>query len=169
MLLVVVLLFMLACNAVTRPINDVQNVAETAESLATSMPDMASTIEAAATSMPDLAATVEVVGTDLPDIGQMFDPQGEPVSEWNGIPIMPQATDGQEFVDADSYSFKTSVAVEEVQAFYNDELPKLGWSSAFSVPGSADGAVMLFSKDSNSLTITITVTDGATVVVLTYL
>jgi hypothetical protein len=163
----VLVVFILACNMVSQPIKDVQNVAGTAESLATSMPNVASTIEAATTNMPDMALTVEAAGTELPDIGQMFDPQGAPVPEWKGIPIMSQATAGQEFADTNSYSFKAGVTVQEVQDYYKAQLEKLGWSSTISLPGSSDGAVMLFSKDSNGLTITITSSNGETVVVLT--
>jgi hypothetical protein len=169
LLLVALLVFVLACSLVTQPIKDVQNVAGTAESLATSMPNIASTVESAATGMPDIASTIEAAGTKLPDLGQMFDPKGTPVSEWNGIPIMPQATVGQEFADAKSYSFKTNVTVQEVQDYYNTELVKLGWSSTMSLPGSSNGAVMLFSKDGAALTITISMVDGSTVVVLTQL
>ena len=181
LLLFVLVVFVIACNVVTQPIKDVQNVAGTAQSFATSMPNvastvesaatnmpgLASTIEAAATNMPGLASTIEAAGTSLPDIGQMTDPQGTPVAEWNGIPIMSQATAGQEFADANTYSFKASVTVQEVQDYYNAELPNLGWSSSFSIPGSSDGAVMLFSKDSDLLTITITALDGEAVVLLT--
>lgn len=166
LLLSILLIFVLACNAVTQPIKDVQDVAGTAQSIASSMPEVASTIEAAATNSPGLAATIEAAGTSLPDIGQMLDPQGAPVANWNDIPIMPQATAGQEFPDAKSYSFKASVTVQEVQDYYNAELVKLGWSSAFSIPGDANGAVMLFSKDSNALTITISSSNGTTVVIL---
>ncbi len=180
LLLFVLVVFVIACNVVTQPIKDVQNVAGTAQSFATSMPDVASTvesaatnmpgvastIEAAATNMPGLASTIEAAGTDLPDIGGMMDPQGTPVAEWKGIPIMSQATAGQEFSDANSYSFKASVTVKDVQDYYNAELAKLGWSSTFSLPGSSDGAIMLFSKDSSGLTITISSSNGETVVIL---
>jgi len=167
LLVFVLIVFVLACNFVTQPVKDVQNVAGTAESLATSMPDVASTVESAATNMPELASTIEAASTDLPDIGQMMDPQGTPVAEWNGIPIMSQATAGQEFPNANSYSFKASVTVQEVQDYYKTELTNLGWSSSLSIPGSSEGAVMLFSKDNSVLTVTITSSDGATVVLLT--
>jgi len=165
LMLFVLIVFVIACNVVTQPIKDVQNVAGTAESIASSMP--VETIQALATNMPELASTIEAAGTSLPDIGQMMDPQGTPVTEWNGIPVMSQATAGQDFADANSYSFKASITVQEVQDYYNTELVKLGWSSTFSLPGNSDGAVMLFSKDSDLLTITITASDSEVVVLLT--
>jgi len=161
------IVFILACNTVTQPIKDVQNVAGTAESIATSIPDVVSTVESATTNMPSVASTIEAASTDLPDIGQMFDPQGTPLTEWNGIPIMPQATAGQEFVDSNSYSFKADVTVQEVQDYYNSEMINLGWSSTMSLGGNDNGAVLLFSKDDNFLTVTVTSLDNGTVVVIT--
>lgn len=159
LLVSVLLVFVLACNMITQPIDNVQNLAGTAQSIASSMP--LETLQSLATSMP--VSTLEA----LPDIGDMFNPQGTPVTEWNDIPIMPQATAGQEFADANSYSFKGNITVQEVQDYYNTEMVNLGWSSTFSLPGSSDGAVLLFSKDSNVLTITISIVEGTTVVVIT--
>jgi len=167
LLMSVLVVFVLACNMISQPLNNVQSAAKTAEALATSMPNMASTVESVASSMPPgLASTIEAAGTNLPDIGDMMNPQGTPVSEWNGLPIMSQATAGQEFPDANSYSFKANVTVQEVQDYYNTELVKLGWASTISLPGDANGAVMLFSKDSDLLTLTITSENGEVVVLL---
>jgi len=162
----VLIVFVLACNAVSQPFNDVQNAAKTAEALATSMPDVASTVESASTDMPSLALTIEAAGTTLPDIGKMNDPQGTPLTEWKGIPIMSQATAGQEFSDVNSYSFKAPVTVQDVEDYYNTELVKLGWSLKPSLPGDSSGGILLFLKDSNALTITISSSDGITVVTL---
>jgi hypothetical protein len=96
----------------------------------------------------------------------MFNPQGEPVAEWNGIPIMPQATAGQEH-DANNYSFKFTGTVKEAQDFYDAKMKDLGWSSMFSMPGDANGAVLVFQKDQKLLTVTIAKTDNDTVVILT--
>lgn len=85
----------------------------------------------------------------------LFYPAGFPVNEWNDIPIMPQATLGQEFAALTTYSFKANTTVKEVQAFYNARLIEQGWSSFFSMPGDSDGAVFIFQKDSAVLTITV--------------
>ena len=161
-LLVTVIVFILACNTVTKPIKDVQDVAGTVESLATAMP--IETLKSFATSMP--VETLQAVSSALPDFGNMFNPQGEPVSEWNSIPIMPQATAGQEH-DKSNYSFKFTGTSKEAQDFYTDALVKAGWSSMFSMPGNDQGALMLFQKDDKVLTITIVSTDNSTVVLLT--
>jgi hypothetical protein len=127
--------------------------------------DIASTAKAFATANP--IGTLEAVGTALPDVGQYLNPTGQPVADWKGFPIMPQATAGQEFSD-NIYSFKIDAKVEDVQAFYKDQLEPQGWSQPFSVPGSAEGGGMLFMKESDFLTITIAPVDsGGVVVVLT--
>ena len=163
LLLVTLLVFILACNTVTKPISDAQNVASTVQSVASALP--IETLQAFATNQP--VETLQALATSLPDIGNMFNPQGDPVKEWNGIPVMSQATAGQEFTDAKSYSFKANATVKEAEDFYNAEMPKLGWSATVSLPGSSQGAVLLFSKDSSVLTITITSQNDAIVVLLT--
>lgn len=164
----ILILFILACNFVTQPIEDVQNAAGTAQSIASALP--METLQALASqipvetlqALPSVAPSLEALATTF---GNMFDPQGTPVEAWREIPIMPQATAGQEF-DGGTYSFKTNVTVQEVQNYYNEQLAGLGWDQTFSSPADANGAVMLFSKDSNSLTITIASTEGSTIVIL---
>jgi len=163
------IVFMLACNFVTQPIEDVQNLAGTAQSLATALP--VETLQAFASAipaetlqaLPSLAPTFEAFATDF---GNFFNPQGTPVTEWNGIPIMSQATAGQEF-NATTYSFKATATATEAQEFYNAQLTSLGWTQLFSLPGGTEAAVMLFEKDDKTLTITITQIDSSIVVLLT--
>jgi len=163
-LLLTVIVFILACNTVTQPVRDAQEAVETVQSFATSMP--LETIQSFATNMP--VETLQAVSSALPNFGDMFNPQGEPVAEWNGIPVMSQATAGQEFADTNTYSFKADATVKIATDFYNAEMVKLGWSATFSMPGDENGAVLVFSKDSNIATVTITSTDGQIVVLLTF-
>jgi hypothetical protein len=159
-------LFVLACNFVTQPIRDAQEAVSTVQSVASALP--LETLEALATSMPieTFAATVEAIASEMPDFSNMFNPQGEPVSEWKGIPIMPQATAGQEH-DANNYSFKFTGATKEAQDFYDGQMSELGWASTLSVPSGSDGAVLVYQKEDKYLTITIVTTEGTTIVVLT--
>lgn len=168
LLLIALIVFVLACNFIPQQVKDVQNLAGTAQSVASSIPDIAGTAESMLTSMPDIATTMEAVTTGIPDLEEYnyFNPEGTPLSEWNGIPIMPQASAGQEFNES-TYSFKASATVTETQEYYKTELVNLGWSSTFDIPIEASGGIMLFSKENNLLTITLTVVDTETVVVLT--
>jgi hypothetical protein len=163
----VLIVFLLACNFVTQPIRDVQdiagtaqNFAETAQALGTAIP--AGTLQA----LPSLAPTIEALASALPDFEPLFNPQGTPVAIWNEIPIMPQATAGQE-VDATNYSFKATATVQEAQDFYNTQLPGLGWNSTFNVPVEDSGGLLVFQKESKILTITITGAESEVVVILT--
>lgn len=164
LLLFVLLIFVLACNVVTKPFKDVQNIAGTAESFATSMP--VETLQALPSAFP--VQTLESLQTSIPDLENFnyLNPQGEPVAEWKDIPIMPQATVGQEFSDS-VYSFKTNATSQEIQDFYNTQLENLGWTSVFSLPIESEGGVLSFSKGDSFIAITITPYGDETVVILT--
>jgi hypothetical protein len=172
--LAILILFILACNTVTQPIEDAQDLAGTAQSIASALP--VETLQAMASqipietlqALPSAAPTFEAIASSLPDVSNYFDPQGEPVSEWNGVPIMSQATAGQDFPDTNTYSFKVDATVKEAEDFYKDELPKRGWnSSPFTMPSTDSMAVLVYQKDSNVLTVTITDTNGSVIVMLT--
>jgi hypothetical protein len=102
----------------------------------------------------------------MPDVGNMLDPQGTPVQEWRGIPVMPVAVAGQEFSENNTYSFKANVTAKDVQDFYNAALTERGWSQPFSAPFEADGGLMLFRKDQSSLAVTVIASEGSVVVLL---
>ena len=165
LLLIVLIVFVLACNFIPQQVKDVQNLAGTAESIATSLP--LETLQALPSALPleTIQAGVPTELSNLEDYNY-FDPQGEPLSEWNGVPIMPGATTGQEFNEY-TYSFKVNASVEDAVAYYKDELVKLGWSSTFDLPVADEGGIMLYSKDDSLLTLTFTLLDGETVIVLT--
>lgn len=158
----ILILFILACSTVTQPFKDVQDLAGTAQSFATALP--VETLKAFATQVP--VSTLEALPSKMPDFEGYVNPQGTPVSEWKGIPIMPQATAGEDFTDTNSYSFKVDASVKEAEDFYNAQLVNLGWSSSFSMPGNANVAVLVFQKDSSILTVTITDLNGSVVVLL---
>jgi len=133
----------LACGVISSPLSGVQSVAQTAEALASAIP------------------------SQLPDVSKYLNPQGTPVSEWNGIPVMDQATAGEEF-SKNVYSYRVSGADEQtIQSFYSDKLKAAGWESPFSAQGASAGGLMLFTKDSQVLSITIAKVDQDSVVLLT--
>ena len=166
----VVVVFVLACNFVTQPVSDVQNLAKTAQALGTSIP--IETLQALPSLIP--AGTLEALPSAMPtfealatNIGNMLNPQGAPIQEWNSIPIMPQATAGQEFSENNTYSFKASATTKEVQDFYTEKLTALGWTQPFNLPVEEGGGLLVFQKDSSTLTVTITSSEGSVVVLLT--
>lgn len=161
--LIFVILFLLACNTVTQPVKDVQNLAGTAQSIATAMP--IETLKAVASEIP--ISTLEALPSAMPDVQSMMNPQGTPVSAWKDVPVMPQATAGQEFPDSKSYSFKVNATVKEVQDYYNTELAKQGWSSSLSMPMGDTASLQSFEKDNSGLTVTTVNVNGSIVVILT--
>lgn len=178
LMLTLVLVFLLACNFVTQPLQDAGNLAATAQALGSAVP--VETLQALPTIFPTLVPaetlqalpsaipTLEALATNMPDLGNILDPQGSPVPEWKGIPIMPQATAGQEFPESNMYSFRANVTAQEVQDFYNEKLTSLGWSQPFAVPNEQQGvAMMLYQKDSHALTIMVMVEENGVVVNLT--
>jgi hypothetical protein len=148
----------LACGLTSIPFSGVQNAAATAEAMATGLPNVAATAEAMATALPSSMP-------NIPDVTQYMNPTGAATTDWNGIPIMPQAIVGQEF-NKTTYGFKVgTVSQAEVQAFYMDKLKALGWTSTFNA-GAGIGAIMTFTKGSSSLTVAITKSDTDTSVML---
>lgn len=131
----------LACASVTQPIADAKNLAATAEAFASAMP------------------------SQIPDVTGFMNPQGEPVAEWNGIPIMTQASAGQEF-NASTYSYKARITAADAVLFYKEKLTALGWTQPFDVPSGSNMAVLIFQKESSFLTITVAPAEDEFVVVL---
>ena len=158
LLLVLLIVFMLACNFVTRPLNQAQEAVETVQSLATAIP--VETLQAFPSVIPNIDPSA------MPDFENMADPQSEPLSEWNGIPIMPAATAGDESTGV--YSYKADATVTEVFDYYKAEMVVQGWTEFFSMPATGSGALMTFEKDDHLATITITSEGNGVLVFLTY-
>jgi hypothetical protein len=172
--LTIVIAFLLACNFVTQPVRDAQNLAETAQSVTTLIP--VETLQALPSLIPSVVSeeTLQAIPSAFPtaeafatSIGNSLDPQGTPVQEWRGIPIMPQAIAGEEFSESNTYSFKANVTAQEVQEFYSNELTALGWTQPFEVPLEAEGGLLMFQKENSGLMILITPSEGSIVVLLT--
>ncbi len=124
---------------------------------------LASTAEAIASSIPSALPSGM---PNIPDITKYMNPSGTPATEWNGIPIMTQATAGQQF-DTSSYSYKASgIKGTDVQSFYDSKLTAAGWSSSFNAFGGDAGGILIYSKGSNTLTITVAQSGSDYIVVL---
>ena len=80
--------------------------------------------------VPAWTVTHSAITTPLPSttaraVPTVSIPQGQPASEWNGIPIMPGAIVGEG--DLESYVFSVRATPEKIKEFYRAELSKLGW------------------------------------------
>ena len=162
LLLLFVVVFVLACNFVTQPISDAQQAVETVQSLATALP--IETLKALPSAIP--VETLEAIPSEIPDFGNAVDPQGEPLAEWNGIPIPPSATSGEE--TAGLYSFKADATTADLFEYYKTEMTGLGWNEFFAMQDTGSGALLTYEKDNNVVTITITTDGDGALVFLTY-
>ena len=175
-LLFLLILFVLACNAVTQPFNQAKDLAGTAQSIATAMPIQ--TFQALATqiateipagtleALPSALPSLEALATNMPNIQGFMNPTSAPVSEWKGIPVMPQATAGQEDTNSSTYTYKADATVKDAQDYYTTQLQNLGWSSYLNMPGDANGSIQIYHKDNNILTVTIIEQEGKVLVIL---
>ncbi len=59
------------------------------------------------------------------DITQYYNPVGSPLQIWNGVPIMPQATAGQEF-KPDVYSYKATATLNQATQYYTTKAASIG-------------------------------------------
>ena len=100
--------------------------------------------------------------TETPAAVAALAPEGQPASEWNGIPIMPDAIAGEG--DEESYVFTVKATPQQVQEYYQLELEKLGWQPA--AAGDEDSSLMMFTNNA-SATLTISlIAKGDEVLVL---
>ncbi len=59
------------------------------------------------------------------DITQYYNPAGTPLQSWNGVPVMPQATAGQEF-KADVYSYRATATLNQAAQYYTAKAASIG-------------------------------------------
>ncbi len=90
----------------------------------------------AATTTADYLKNSALMGplADMMGIMQYFNPVGTPAKSWHDIPIMPQATAGQEF-KSDIYSFTATATLATATKFYSNQSVSLNWSCFPSATG----------------------------------
>lgn len=142
-------LFSLACNATNQifqvtqtPVPaqaEIVTVTASPQDTATNEPTVteAPTLAPTDTSAPTAVATATVdpytatleamVGSAgaLTNISQYFNPVGAPLTTWRNVPIMPQATAGQEF-NANIYSYVAVTTLSQAKQFYTSKAASLG-------------------------------------------
>jgi hypothetical protein len=114
------------------------------------------------TVIPTLMPTyIPLSPTETPDAVSALVPEGQPASEWDGIPIMPDAIAGEG--DEESYVFMVKATPQQVQDYYQLELGKLGWQPF--ATGDGDSSLMFMNNASATLTVSI-IAKGDEVLVL---
>ena len=106
----------------------------TAAAEASDTPAPAETISPTDTPNP-LSLSMPMPFMNLNGVSQYFNPAGQPAQTWNDIPIMPEATAGQEFKTGAVYSFKATASIAQAVSFYSAKIPQMGFSSFMAGPG----------------------------------
>ena len=80
-----------------------------------------------ATMDPLVATSVALMGPmgALTDLSQYYHPVGAPVKTWRDVPVMTQATAGQEYPPY-IYSYTANSTLDQARQFYTPLLPSLG-------------------------------------------
>ena len=143
-LLLVLLVAVLACGLITAPATSTPSPLPEMRSPSpttalTDTPSFTATLPATDTPAPtDTPAASEtpnpLAGLPLPfmnlggGLQEYLNPVGQPVQTWNGIPIMPEATAGQEYKPGQVYGFKAAATLAQGVKFYVSKISALGYS-----------------------------------------
>jgi hypothetical protein len=103
--------------------------------------------------------------TSTPDAVAGLNPEGQPASDWKGIPIMPGAIAGAG--DEDGYVFTTKATPQQIQEFYQRELVKLGWQPMATGDGNSSTMLIFTNNASATLSISIITKGDEALVLLT--
>lgn len=121
-------------------------------------PSPAPTATLAPTAMP-------LLPTETPDVISELAPQGQPASEWQGIPIMPGAVAGEG--DEEGYVFTIQATPQQVREYYELELNKLGWQPLAQGEGKDASLLLMFTNDaSETLSVSILTKEQESLVLL---
>lgn len=163
LIVIPLLIFIMACQLISSPVQQVQDVAGTAAAIATQGGMLGTQISGFTTSIPPIASVIPIP-SGLPEVAEdMFNPKSPPLSEWNGIPVMPQASAGDETEGV--YVYRITATSEEIQDYYKTKMADLGWESSFSLPV-AGTAMLIYTKGEQVLTVTIMPSEGGDMLVM---
>ena len=82
-------------------------------------------------------------------------PESEPLSDWQGIPIMPGAIKGDESETGEAYYFTIKTTRDEIQAYYEQEMPGVGYQPFAIGDGDGEAVLMMFMGGEGMITISI--------------
>jgi hypothetical protein len=91
----------------------------------TPIPILTPTATDTPTPQPTAIRTPTSTPAAVEDDWQLADPVGEPLSEWKGIPVMPQVLAGEE--GDSTYYYILDESALDVYNYYMEEMPVWGW------------------------------------------
>ncbi len=118
----------------------------------TSVPSATNTSEPTNTPT-EMPTETPVPPTETPSALVLQMPSGKAASEWEGIPVMPDAIAGEG--DSAGYAFTIDATAEEIQAFYEAALGDLGYTMFASGQGATEAIMLIFMKDLDTLSVSI--------------
>ena len=89
-----------------------------------------------------------------------------PVPKWKGVPVMPASYNLSE--DASSYSYDVNNSIKEVRSFYDREMPEAGWAVFTIGEGETGNQLLIYEKDSQTVTIGLISQAGVTRVLIIF-
>ncbi|HTX91084.1 MAG TPA: hypothetical protein VMC09_07700 [Anaerolineales bacterium] len=112
-----------------------------------------------ATLDPDTATTAAMMGSmgELMNIRQYFNPVGAPSKSWHNVPIMSQATAGQEFTPF-VYSYIATATLDQARKFYAGKTSTMGFAGTVATGSSGSGSQAAHNVDFVSYALTIVLT-----------
>jgi hypothetical protein len=139
---------------------------ETPVPTATSLPTSTSTPEPTLTpTSTEIPTKTPVPPTETPTAPVLTMPTGKPVTNWEGVPVMPNAIAGDG--DSKGYSFTVKATPDEVQNFYEKAMTKLGWNMFAGGQGTTNAILLMFIKGADLVSVSIIPqTDGLMYVLL---
>ena len=99
------------------------------------------------TLLPSVTPTSAPPNTPTPEISST------PLTEWRGLPIMPGAYDGVD--EAGQYTYKIDRDPDDVQAYYEAEMTRLGWELWAVGEAENGGGLFFYRREGNNVTIAI--------------
>jgi hypothetical protein len=166
-LFLLLLVTTLACGSITRRLQQVQEVKETVESVATFAKDLITesaplieTVQAVATENLDIVETVEAVVTENPGIIETV--EGIATQGFNlgnlpdDIPVVDQSTVSNFVSTGSTVFYSTSLDFQSVVDFYKSQMPANGWEEDTNMTFEMQGTSTLgYTKDNSSVAIVI--------------
>jgi hypothetical protein len=97
---------------------------------------------------------------EAPTVFALPSPSGEPLTEWEGIPVMPGAIAGE--TKSNGYAFTIEATPDQIKGYYDDALLMLGWNKFMTGKSEQGPSMLLYSNGSTTASILITPQDGDT-------
>jgi hypothetical protein len=102
--------------------------------------------------------------SDVNQVAEIKPPAECKLPETLDLPMMPDASEKSQF--GQMVSYKTASKVADVVAFYKEKLEAAGWTLEGEPTEMGEGFILNYTKDSKTLSVMISASDGATQVLL---